>query len=804
MRRPLVPLVIAFLLGIMAVRLLQCPAPIWLFTGVAAAALALLSAAYRRLRVASAFLLLLFFSLGAGRLGVEPYLLPPHHIDRLPEEVLEQPLLIEGVVASPGDSVAVDAGGVEDEARRVRIVLDLRTMWLAGREIEVIGRARLTLPGSEIVPAYGERIRGQFKLRRPRGYLNPGGFDYPLYLRSQGVTLEGWAGEASPIERRGTGGGSGPLAFTYALRDRMIQAVNSLLPPEQASLLVAMTLGERSDIPRRITEAFAGSGTYHILAISGLNVSILAGALFFLLKAVRVPLRPSALISMGLITFYAALAGGSASVVRAAVMADVYLLGLILDREADSLNTLALSAFWLLLWQPLFLFDVGFQLTFVATGAILVAVDRLPLASLSVPWRWVATPVLLSVAAFLGTAPILASTFHRISPIGILANLPIVPLSGLLTGAGMLFAVLATVIPGSLGWLATLMRWLIDLLTFLAGWFAGLPFASIQLFSPSIPMAICYYLALGAAMAAMGRRWLRWTACAAALAFVVLIGVRLLPIFQNGQLRMTVLDIGQGDAIVLELPGKRAILIDGGGLFDDRFDVGEQVVVPFLLSRWIGHLDVVVLSHPHPDHLNGLQAVLRHFPIGQVWDSGQRAAIPTYLWFEEVLRDRRIPHKILEAGYQTSEFAPVQIAVLHPSNPMLYGSPRGRFSDVNSNSLVLTVKYGKVTFLLPGDIEQEAEQLLLERGADLAAQVLKVPHHGGRTSSSEPFLTHVHPRVAVVSAGYRNRFRHPHQETLDRYRTNGVNLYRTDLDGAVTVTSDGNTVNVATFRQSNR
>ncbi|MDE2179303.1 MAG: DNA internalization-related competence protein ComEC/Rec2, partial [candidate division NC10 bacterium] len=674
MHRPLVPLVIAFLLGIVASHLLPFPVLVWLLTGPTAAGLALLSAAYRRLRAASAFLLLLFFSLGAGRLGVEPYLLPSHHIDRLPEEILEQPLLIEGVVASPSDSTTVDAAGVEDEGRRVRILLDLRTMWLAGREIEVTGRARLTLLGPEIVPAYGERIRGQFKLRRPRGYLNPGGFDYPFYLKSQGVTLEGWAGEGETLERRGTGNGYKPLAWAYTLRARMIRAVNDLLLPDQASLLVAMTLGERSGIPRQINEAFLGSGTYHILAISGLNVSILAGALFFLLKAVRIPLRPSALLSMGLITFYAALAGGSASVVRAAVMADVYLLGLVLDRDADPLNTLALSALVLLLWQPLLLFDVGFQLTFVATWAILVAVDRVSVAWLAAPWRWIATPLLLSVAAFLGTAPILASTFYRISPVGILANLPIVPLSGLLTGAGMLFAVLAAVIPGSLGWFATLIGWQIDLLVNLAGWFARLPFASVQLFSPSAPMVICYYLALGAAVAAMGRRWLRWTAYAAALACVILVGVRLLPIFQNGQLRMTVLDVGQGDGIVLELPGKRTILIDGGGLFDDRFDIGEQVVVPFLLSRWIGHVDLMVLTHPHADHLNGLQAVLRHFPVGEVWDSGQRAAMPIYLWFEETLRWRRIPHKILHDGYRTSEFAPVQIAVLHPSNPMRHDS----------------------------------------------------------------------------------------------------------------------------------
>ncbi len=804
LRRPLVPLILAFLMGIVAARLLQLPALVWFLAGLVAAGLAMLGAAYHRLRVAGIFLLLLFFSLGAGRLGVQSYLLPPHHIDRLSEEALEQPLLIEGVVASPSDPMAGDDREIESEAGRVRVLLDLRTIWLAGREIEVTGRARLTLLHPEIVPAYGERIRGQFKLRRPRGYGNPGGFDYPLYLRSQGVALEGWAGEGDPIERRGTGEGNPLLTWAYTLRNRMIRAVNGLLPPDQASLLVALTLGARSDIPRQTTEAFQASGTYHILAISGLNVSILAGALFFLLKAVRVPLRPSALLSMGLITFYAALAGGSVSVVRAAVMADVYLLGLVLDREADSFNTLALSALGLLLWQPLFLFDVGSQLTFVATGAILVAVDRLPLASLSPPWRWAATPVVLSLAAFFGTAPILASTFYRISPVGILANLPIVPLSGFLTGAGMLFAVLATVIPRSIGWFATLIGFQIDLLVSLAGWFARVPFASVTIFPPSVLMVVCYYLALGAWIAAVWRRWLRWMACVATLALAIMVSARMLPIFQNDQVRMTVLDVGQGDGIVLELPGKRTILIDGGGLFDDRFDIGEQVVVPFLLSRWIGHVDLMVLTHPHADHLNGLQAVLRRFPVSEVWDSGQRAAMPAYLWLEETLRWRRIPHKILHDGYRTIEFAPVQIAVLHPSNPMRHDSPRGHFSDVNSNSLVLTVRYGKVTLLLPGDIEQEAERLLLEQGADLQAQVLKVPHHGGRTSSSEPFLASVQPKIAVVSAGYRNRFRHPHQETLDRYYAIAGDLYRTDRDGAVTVTSDGNTVEVATFRQPSR
>ncbi|MCI0408745.1 MAG: DNA internalization-related competence protein ComEC/Rec2, partial [Acidobacteria bacterium] len=680
MRRPLVPLVVLFLSGIVAARLVVLPSSVWLIGALLAAGLALLALAYGRPRVPTVFLLLLFFSLGAGRLEGELRLLPPHHVDRLAEEVLEQPLRIEGIVASPTDPLAGDARGIEGDGGRIRVLLDLRAIWLQERQVEVTGRARLTLFRPEVVPAYGDRIRGLFKLRRPRGYLNPGGFDYPLYLRTMDVSLEGWAGEGDALERRGSGEGGMLHAWAYTLRDRMIRAVSRLLPPDQAALLVAITLGERSGIPQRINEAFLGSGTYHIVAISGLNVSLLAGALFFLLRGIRVPLRLSALLSMGLISFYAALAGGSPSVVRAAVMADIYLLALILDREADPWNTLALSALMLLLWQPFFLFDAGFQLTFVATCAILSAVNRAPLNALPPPWRWAAGSLVASGAAFLGTAPILASVFHRISPVGVLANLAIVPLSGLLTGAGMLFALLATAIPGSLGPFAALIGSLIDLLVNLAAWFAGLPFASVPIFSPSPPMTICYYLALGAWALATGSRWRWWLGLSAALALVALVSARLYALASTDRMRVTALDVGQGDAILLELPGRRTMLIDGGGLFDDRFDVGEQVLVPFLLSRWISRLDLVVLSHPHPDHLNGLRAVLRRISVGQVWDGGQRVASPFYLWFEEVLRHKRVPHKIHEAGYRTSEFDPVTIAVLHPPKPLLRGSPRGRSS----------------------------------------------------------------------------------------------------------------------------
>src|SRR3990172_585230 len=232
-RRPLVPLVVVFLSGIGAAEVAVLPAVVWLISAPLAAGLTVLSALHDRPRLATLFLMLLFFSLGAGRLEVERRLLPSNHVDRLPEEMLEEPLRVEGTVVSPTDPLAGEPRGAESAAGRIRILLDLYSIWPEGRETQVRGWARLTLLQPQIVPAYGDRIRGLVKLRRPRGYLNPNGFDYPLYLKTMGVTLEGWVGEGDILERRGTGEGSIVHNWAYALRARMIRAVNQLLPNHQ-------------------------------------------------------------------------------------------------------------------------------------------------------------------------------------------------------------------------------------------------------------------------------------------------------------------------------------------------------------------------------------------------------------------------------------------------------------------------------------------------------------------------------------------------------------------------------------------
>lgn len=808
-RRPLLPLVLAYLLGLTFASWVPLSPSLPIILFISALLLCLLCLKLRCLFEATCFSLLLFFALGAAHLIQTRDALPSFHLSRLPGPLLEGPVILEGVIAAPPER----AGPEGEERLRLLVEVEKVSVGEAGQEVQ--GKARLSLLSWGGIYQYGDRIRGPFTVRHPRGFLNPGGFDYKDFLAAQGVSLEGWAKDDATLTRFEGQGGNPILAWIYGLRERLLAAIERVLPDQRGALLKAILLGDRSSLSQEVTDAFLRSGTYHILAISGLNVSLLAGSLFLLLKLLRVPLRLRAFLSLVLVTFYAALAGGGPSVVRAALMADIYLLALLLEREADLYNTLALSAFLLLLWNPLSLFETGFQLTFMATFAIVLAVDRVKLdvrsssidhrawvwglasSGVAVLWRPLFGSFLVSSAAFFGTLPILAKTFHRAAPIGILANLLVVPLSGALTALGMAFASLLLVFPQGFPPLDGLVKALVDATIGSARLFAAFPGSSLTLYPPTLPMILLYYLFF-LSLLFLSSPWARWAAPLFAFVLSLLVFLKLYPIFDRQELRISVLDVGQGDSILVELPQGGAILVDGGGLIFSDFDIGDRVVAPYLRYRWVRNLEAVVLSHPHPDHLEGLKAVLKGFAIGEIWEAGYPSGSPVHLFVAELARLRGIPHRIVEAGFSRT-FGPVQLQVLHPSRPFLQGSPRGRFSDANNNSLVLKLRYDDIGILLPGDIEEEAEERLLKQGADLSAAVLKVPHHGGRTSSSHEFLAKVQPQIAVISVGVRNRFHHPHPEALERYRAAGVTLYRTDQDGAVIIRTDGRRISVEAF-----
>jgi competence protein ComEC len=814
--RPLVPLAAAFTLGIALEHWLELRPVGW--TAALGVALVLGGGVWwaGMQRAVWAVLSLGFLCLGGQAMAAVLFGAPANHLSRLSEADLLSPVGLEGWVVGPPDprpAEARDAGDPE----RTRFVVEVTRLRLGAAWVVARGRARLTLMGEAPEIAYGDEVRGFFRLRVPRRFGNPGAFDYPAYLATQGIFLEGWTRE--PLETLAAGRGSTVLAAIFRMRALLLRRLDAALPAQQAALLKATVLGDRSGLSPEVNQAFLDSGTYHILAISGLNVSLLAGTLFGLFRLLRASPRLAAAAAAILVTLYAALAGASPSVIRAAVMADAYLLAVILDRRGDLVNSLALSALALLWWNPRFLFDVGFQLTYLATLGILVILPACDTALATLPraLRWSGESVAITLAATFMTLPILAGAFNRVAPVGILANLPIVPLSGLITALGTAACAILLAVPAGLSWLNQANAWLVDLLFATARWFAAFPWSTLRVYTPTPGMLVAYYFTATACLLALspgpGRRPDRpemeptgirrrtWRLAAAgalvgALALCVQIGLRLWPPAEAPTLTLTLLDVGQGESLFLGLPEGRRMLVDAGGVPGSRFDIGARVVAPFLLHEWVGSLDVLVLTHAQADHIGGVSAILRAFPVGEVWSGDTPYSSVAFLWVQEYLRHRRIPLRILSASSPEIRWGEATIQVLHPpprAHPALRLGTRpvrgAPFTGLRSNdaSLVLRLGIGSQAALLTGDVEREGELALLRRPAPLRAQVLKVPHHGSRTSSSSPFLAAVRPDVALVSAGYRNRFNHPHPDVVERYQALDVRLFRTDLHGAIRV-----------------
>ena len=515
-----------------------------------------------------------FAALGAQAMAQALHGDPAHHLSKLPQEFLASPLSLEGWVVGPPDPRPSEARDTADP-ERTRFVVEVTRLRVGETWAATSGQARLTVLGEPPAVGYGDEVRGTFRMRRPRRFDNPGAFDYPAYLAAQGITLEGWT--RGPVETVPASRGSGVLAAVFRVRSLLLQRLDAAMPPPQAGLLKATVLGDRSGLSSEMNQAFLDSGTYHILAISGLNVSILAGTLFGLLRLLRASPRFAAPASALLVTAYGALAGASASVVRATVMADAYLLAVILDRRGDLLNSLALSALALLWWNPRLLFDVGFQLTYLATLGIVLILPRCQdgLARLPRVLRWPMESVVITLAATGMTVPILASAFNRVAPVGVLANLPIVPLSGLITTLGTAASAALLATPTGLPWLNELNGWLVDLLFGTARWFAAWPWSSLRVYTPTPGMLLAYYAMVAACLLirparATGddptprRRWAGWLAVACGLLLLLQVMLRLYPPEGAPAIRLTLLDVGEGEAIFLELPGGRRMLVDAG------------------------------------------------------------------------------------------------------------------------------------------------------------------------------------------------------------------------------------------------
>jgi competence protein ComEC len=531
------------------------------------------------------------------------------------------------------------------------------------------------------------------------------------------------------------------------------------------------------------------TGLYHLIAISGAHIGIISLLIFGLLRFARVPLRLSYGVLVILLLLYAVLVEGRASVLRAVIMSIAFLVGKLFWKDAHLLNTIGLSAFAILSVNPFQLFDMGFQLTFAATLAILVFMPKIMALVPKLPLK-IGETFAMSVAAQAGVMPLIALSFNRIIFSGLLLNFIGIPLVGLIMAAGYLYLPLALLSRTLSGPIAAGLTFLIKAFMASTHLLDRFAFLSYRIPTPPVLVIAGYFLGL---LLLGGPARSRKIRIAEAAGFGLFFAALILYPFPSGSrdLKITFIDVGQGDSILLQFPGRRTMLVDGGGLPVGTFDVGESVVSPFLWSKGLKSIDTLVLTHGHPDHLNGLPAVAANFRIGHYWEAFSPPAESKYAALGAALGTGIAPQRIFR-GFSVRE-GDVRIEALSPRET----EPLPVTTD-NDRSLVLRITYGSTAFLLAADIGINAEDDILAGGSDVRSQVLKSPHHGSSTSSSESFLAAVAAKFIVISAGAGNRAGLPHPAILDRYRKTGARILRTDLDGAIEFSSDGTAVSVRT------
>jgi competence protein ComEC len=333
--------------------------------------------------------------------------------------------------------------------------------------------------------------------------------------------------------------------------------------------------------------------------------------------------------------------------------------------------------------------------------------------------------------------------------------------------------------------------------------FASFPYASLYVSTPTVFEIVLFYLLLFSVIHLQKEKRIRYIFIGLCFVFVFdLTYWNLRDSFQK-DLRLTFIDVGHGDSILIEFPKGKKMLIDGGGLYEDRFDIGKNVIAPFLWKKRIRKIDTLVLTHPDPDHLKGLNFIASQFSIGQFWDNGFQTGSESYLQLKEILKEKKIETKSLNEEFSPQIINGVEISVL---NPLVLNTTQRKVQNLwnlNNSSLVMKLQFKNISILLTGDIEKEAEKQMLKKGFLLHADVLKIPHHGSSSSSSLLFLESVNPTYAILSVGERNIGRLPNPEVLMRYERLGAKLFRTDRHGAITVVTDGNSVKVLPFIKNN-
>lgn len=783
MKRPILYCAISFAAGISLSRVFNIP--VVHFIAVSLILIIITAALFKKNILSHIFLYIAIIFFGAAY--YQNYnILPKNHVANFISDE-GKTALVRGIVAD--DPIRKKAFYGKE---RTSFILKIEYLTEKDRTYDVTGLVKVDLYTDEEEEKikFGDEISISGKLSKPQGLKNQGLFDYLNYLKIKNIHALMSANGGSSIRLIKGGRMNIFASWAYSVRKNINGAITRYVDVRYSGFLKAILTGERSELDSSVMDDFIKTGTVHVIAISGLNIVLIAGIFMFIFKICGIKRRYSLLLASVLLVFYCLLAGASPPVVRATIMFVIASLGYVINRESDILNSLAIAAFLILLGNPNELLDPSFQLSFVSIFGIVLFSPGIE--SLFGPRKnYFFKGMAVSIAAIIAVSPIVARYFNIISPVSIIANLIIVPALFVITVVSFLFIFLNFLgIKFILIPIAYTMSLLSQATFSINHLFAQIPFSYLRVPAPSLPFLFLYYAFVFCFFFMKQRK---------ALLMLLLIFFNFAVwsnIFtsQNKELKITFLDVGKGDSILLEFPDKRTMLIDAGsGGMEGFADMGRSIVAPYLWNKGIRRIDAVVITHFHSDHMGGIIYMLKNFDTGCVMDGGMTHGSSAFLYdsYRKIILKRNFRRLTVTGGDEITGFDDVKLFVVNP--------PENQEDlDANNNSLVIKLQYQNFSVLFCGDIADKAMKSMFRYSELLKSDVLKVPHHGGsmgREGTAQLFFQEVYPKVLIISSGLKTDNKHFYDDTTYGRPV----IYNTKKNGAIEIISNGSTFRVKEY-----